>query len=91
MAGVLNHASSGIKITASSCVDLLPCRPFDDAQGCQAGIKLAYVTAEGDIYPCASTKNRPRYRLGNIKEIELIKAYFESSNVSNNAMLCTTL
>ena len=91
VAGVLNNTRSDIKITASSCIDLLPCRPFDDAQGCQAGSKLAYVTIEGDVYPCASAKKRPRYKIGNIKEIESIRTYFESSNFSNNAMLCTTL
>lgn len=80
-----------IGITASSCIDLLPCRPFSGAQGCQAGSRLAYVTIDGDIYPCASAKNCARYKIGNIKEIESFKTYFEHQNISNYTTLCTTL
>jgi len=75
-------------ITASSCIELLPCRPFDGAQGCQAGSGLAYVTIDGDVYPCASVKNCPRYKIGNIKEIGPVKTYFENRKILNRTALC---
>lgn len=86
---VLNTGSD-IKITASSCIDLLPCRPFDDAQGCQAGTRLAYVTIDGDVYPCASAKNDPHYKIGNIREMEAVKTYFEHLKPFNHTALCAT-
>lgn len=85
------NAGSDIKITASSCIELLPCRPFDDSQGCQAGSKLAYVTIDGDVYPCASVRNCPRYKIGNIKEIESVKTYFGCQKRTNYVALCATL
>ena len=87
---VLN-TNPDIRITASSCIELLPCRPFDDAQGCQAGIRLAYVTIDGDVYPCASAKNCPHCKIGNIKEVESFKAYFEHKKIFNRTALCATL
>lgn len=82
------NSSPNIRITASSYIELLPCRPFDDAQGCQAGSRLAYVTIDGDVYPCASAKNCPHYKIGNIKEIESIKVSFECQKIFNRTALC---
>lgn len=84
----LLNTGSDIKITASSCIELLPCRPFDDSQGCQAGSRLAYITIDGDVYPCASVKNCPRYKIGNITEIEPLKTYFEHRKKINRTPLC---
>lgn len=56
-----------IRITASSCTDMIACRPMPDAKGCQAGTRLLYVTFHGDVFPCASVKNNPAYKIGNVK------------------------
>lgn len=76
-----------IKITASGCPDILPCRPFSDAQYCQAGSKLAYVTYEGNVFPCASTKNINYYKIGKIDDIVRLKQYFDKKTV-NDIALC---
>ncbi len=39
--------------------------PFRLALGCAAGRELAYVTAEGDVYPCTALLF-PTYRVGNL-------------------------
>lgn len=87
---VLENVSryTNIKITASSCSDILPCRPFIDAQGCQAGSKLAYVTYEGNVFPCASTKNNEYYKIGKIDDIMRLKQYFERKKAVNDIALC---
>lgn len=82
------HRYKDIKITASSCPDISPCRPFADSRGCQAGSKLAYVTYEGNVFPCASTKNNEDYNIGKIDEIALLKRYFERKSLYNEVALC---
>ena len=77
-----------IKITASSCPDILPCRPFSDAQGCQAGSKLAYVTYEGNVFPCACATNSECYKIGKIDDIIRLKQYFERKKPVNDIALC---
>ena len=77
-----------IKITASSCSDIIPCRPFADAQGCQAGSKLAYVTCNGDVFPCAATKNRERYKIARLNDTMKLKDYFEGRPMINEKALC---
>lgn len=82
------YAYKDIKITASGCPDILPCRPFVDSQGCQAGSKLAYVTYEGKVFPCASTKNNDDYNIGKIDNITILKQYFEKNKLLNKISLC---
>lgn len=82
------NAYKNINITASGCTDILPCRPFKDAHSCQAGSKLAYVTYEGDVFPCASTKNNPYYKIGNLAEITTLKQYFDEKKFTNKIALC---
>lgn len=77
-----------IEITAAGCVDILPCRPFKDALGCQAGSQLAYVTYEGDVFPCASVKNNPHHQIGKLGEIETLQKYFGAKREDNKIALC---
>ena len=68
-----------IRISVSGYPTFHPCRSFEGAKGCQAGINLLYVDALGDVYPCACTKNRPEiYKICNIKEQEKMRVYIES-------------
>ncbi len=82
---------SGIKITASSCPDILPCRPSTNAEGCQAGSNLAYITYEGEVFPCASAKNNKYYKIGNLNELRVVHNYFENINCINQGILCNTI
>lgn len=77
-----------IKVTASSCSDILPCRPFSNAEGCQAGSKLAYVTYEGNVFPCACTKNNEIYKIGKIDDIVRLNQYFERIKAVNDIAIC---
>ena len=77
-----------IKITASSCPDILPCRPFIDAKGCQAGSKLAYVTFEGNVFPCAASKNKECYKIAKLDDIMKLKYYFSRKTMINDVALC---
>ena len=61
----------GVRITFSSIPKLAPCRPQKNACGCQARIKLLYVTLTGDIYPCACVKNEPAFKICNINDDHL--------------------
>lgn len=78
-----------IKITASSCSDIVPCRPFPNARGCQAGKELFYVTFEGEIFPCASVKRNNAFKLGNVKEGVIDSALLVEDISSNNVRLCS--
>ena len=60
-----------IRITFSSIPTLASCRPLKNACGCQARIKLLYVTLTGDIYPCACVKNEPAFKICNINDDHL--------------------
>lgn len=57
-----------VRITASGAIDIVPCRLFYNTGICPAGQQLWYVTYQGDVYPCASVKNRQIYKIGDIKE-----------------------
>lgn len=85
---VLKEAKA-VKITASGCIDLLPCRPFAGAERCQAGSNLLYVTFQGDIFPCASVKHKMNYRIGNVKEPVKWSRYFENRRSSREEALCS--
>ncbi len=66
------------RITISGHPQLAPCRPFDTAQGCQAGCRLLYVTYAGDVYPCACVKNNEKYRIGHIADAEGLRQALQS-------------
>lgn len=80
--------SDGIRITASSSIEILPCRPMEHAQGCQAGSNLAYVTYEGAVFPCASVKNNVKYKIGSIWEGDKLRQYFGRKKMPNPNPLC---
>lgn len=67
-----------IKITISGFPDFCPCRPFKNSQKCQAGTNLLYITYEGNIFPCACTKNISKYFIGHITEHEKIISYVKN-------------
>ena len=60
------------KLTFSGFPERIACRPFNSALKCQAGINLLYVTANGDVYPCACTKNS-RFLIGNVQDYDLMQ------------------
>lgn len=63
------------RITISGHPHLAPCRPFSTSAGCEAGIRLLYVTYLGEVYPCACAKNNPNYRICHISEADKLKDY----------------
>lgn len=81
-------ANHRIRITASGCTDMIPCRPFEDAAGCQAGSRLAYVTYEGNVFPCASAKNNPSCKIGHLEETLVLQQYFEKQKEMHDMALC---
>ncbi len=68
---------------------LSPCRPFADAKGCEAGIKLLYIDIYGDIYPCACAKGKDK--ICNIKEHEKVLEYIESQNLTYRSQCLNVL
>lgn len=81
-------AEKRVRITASSLIDVLPCRPFKDSRKCQAGTKLLYVTYHGEVFPCASVKNNPQYIIGNLADKTIWKAYFGEKREDRDSALC---
>lgn len=77
-----------VRITVSGCPDIAPCRPFMDAEGCQAGSQLLYVTYEGNIFPCACVKNNIDYVMGKIEDAQFSENYYKKLRFSNNKYLC---
>ena len=75
-----------LKVTIAGLPLYTPCRPFDTAQGCQAGLRVLYVDYSGYIYPCASQKNVEEQRLCHIHEVDKLKDLLY--NISNNATCC---
>jgi len=72
-----------IKITAAGIPDRLPCRPLEDAVGCDAGNRLLYVRYDGDVFPCASVKNNTQFRICHISEIDKVKQFAKENAYSN--------
>ncbi len=65
-----------IRITISGYPELHPCRAFESSMGCQAGISLYHIDLNGDVFPCACTKNNPsEHIIGNIIELKKIREY----------------
>lgn len=81
-------SNGGIHITVSGCPDIAPCRPFEDASGCGAGSQLAYVTFEGDVFPCASKKKCSSHRIGMIHEIDVLRDYFVRPRPAYKKAIC---
>lgn len=63
-----NISKYNSKVTISGFPDKIACRPFDDSQKCQAGIRLLYVTSDGEVYPCACTKNSKKFLIGSLAD-----------------------
>ena len=60
---------------------LSPCRSFQDASFCQAGINLLYIDHSGDVFPCACAKQFANStRICNIKELGLMEKYIDAFN-----------
>lgn len=74
-----NRVSSNIKYTISGYPQYLPCRPFDDAIGCQAGNHLLYIAFNGDVYPCAGYRD---YKIGNILDTVKMQEYLNSKKAN---------
>ncbi len=77
--------SNPVRITASGMTDIIPCRTFCSQNVCPAGEQLWYITYCGDVYPCASVKNQPLYKMGNIKD-EIRKK--REGELTNGKFLC---
>lgn len=80
---------NSVRITASGVIDILACRPVENATGCQAGSQLLYVTYDGNIYPCASVKNNPEYYIGSIREKQMWKNCLRAENFCRKHALCS--
>lgn len=77
-----------MRITASSAIDIIACRPVENSVACQAGSKLLYVTFNGDIYPCASVKNNITFCIGNIKKKRTWAQYLVDEKTYRENPLC---
>lgn len=77
-----------LHITASGAIDILPCRYGCKLKICPAGIRLLYVTNNGDILPCASVKRKLEYMIGNIVEKDIEKKWHLFQTESDGKMLC---
>lgn len=70
-----------VKISISGFPHLSPCRSFQNAAFCQAGINLLYIDYSGDVFPCACAKRFPyRTRICNIRELDQLEKYIDSNN-----------
>lgn len=54
----------------------------------KAGRKLAYVTYEGNVFPCASTKNNEYYKIRKIDDIIRLEQYIERKRTVNDISFC---
>lgn len=63
------------RITVSGFPEYHPCRPSINSSKCQAGTNLLYITYQGEVYPCACTKNQKSFIIGKVNEIEKIQKY----------------
>ncbi|GAU78541.1 radical SAM domain heme biosynthesis protein [Fusibacter sp. 3D3] len=66
-------------ITISGFPEHYPCRPHKSAIGCQAGIKILYLTYSGEVYPCACTKPLKHFMIGTLSNINDIKTYIDNN------------
>lgn len=82
-----------VRLSFSGYPTLYPCRSWENAVGCQAGINLLYIDAEGYVFPCACTKRNPsKFAIGHITELDKISEYLVSKeNVVNNEVCLNEL
>lgn len=87
---VLNviQGKNKIRITVSGIIDVLPCRYNSQLLICPAGKNLIYVANDGNIFPCASVKKCTEYKIGNIKDRDIISKLKLFQNKMNGNMLC---
>lgn len=48
---------------------------------CGAGRDFMTFTANGDIYPCTQTRSKPKFRLGNIREIDRLNDIWKNNPI----------
>lgn len=60
-----------VNVTASGVEDIVSCRKFCDINICPAGKQLWYITYKGEVYPCASVKNKIKYQIGHIYDKDI--------------------
>lgn len=65
------------RVTVSGFPEYHPCRPSNHSYKCQAGTNLLYITYQGEVYPCACTKNQKSFMIGKINENEKIQQYIK--------------
>ncbi|TYQ18420.1 UNVERIFIED_CONTAM: MoaA/NifB/PqqE/SkfB family radical SAM enzyme [Acetivibrio alkalicellulosi] len=82
----LNRQNFFPQITISGYPQIAPCRPFDSSRGCEAGVRLLYITYLGDVFPCACTKNNPYYKICHISDVDKLKKYLY--NINSTYRLC---
>lgn len=72
---IRNKHRYGVNLSFAGYPTLSPCRPFNGAKGCEAGIKLLYIDIYGDVYPCACVKGKGK--ICNIKEHNKVLEYIK--------------
>ena len=82
------NSHSGVNITASGVGDIIPCKKDCGSRICPAGKQLLYVTFEGEVYPCASVKNQRTYRIGNIRDKNILEKIGELRQLAYEEKLC---
>ncbi len=68
-----------IHLTISGFPEKVHCRPFHTSVKCQAGSRLFYIDFLGDVYPCACTKGIQRFKISNVRDTNLIRAYLKEN------------
>ena len=84
---LIKNIYPSINVTISGYPEITACRSFQGAKWCQAGCNLLYIKYNGDVYPCACTKDLPDYRIGHITDIEKIKQFILEQEAYHNHCL----
>lgn len=71
-------------ITFSGFPSMMACRPFNEALKCQAGTNLLFITYSGDVYPCACTRGKEKYKIAHISDLNLIEHYLNTNKQGYN-------
>lgn len=81
-----NSSAFNGRVTFSGIPEYVACRPLNDDIGCVAGRKLFYITYEGEVFPCAGSRNRSAYSLGNIEtsQFDNIRPFSPTENACLN-------
>ncbi|MFZ2959349.1 MAG: radical SAM protein [Candidatus Ozemobacteraceae bacterium] len=67
-------------VSISGFPQVMPCRPWAGARGCQAGSRLMFVTHEGEVFPCACVRNRKDLEIGSLSDLSKIREYIENNS-----------